>query len=169
VPVRDPIAIGVKVTPTLQVSPEPTFDPQVLLATAKSPVAIGVETVREVFRWFVSVTVCGALVVPSSWLAKTKTAGETVTGEAPVPVRLTVWGLLAALSLKVSVPVRAPMAVGENVTATEHVAPAATLVPQGLLTIAMLEIAKSPVVRMLENVSATFSWLVIVSDLGALV
>jgi hypothetical protein len=50
VPVRDPTIVGVNVTPTVQVSPGPTLAPQVLLANAKSPVAAGVETVREVVK-----------------------------------------------------------------------------------------------------------------------
>ena len=91
-------------------------------------------------------------------------AGETVTGEEPVPVRLTAWGLLAALSLKVSAPSRVPVAVGENVTPTVHVAPALMLLPQVLLAI-----AKSPLVTMLENARAMSSWLVSVTDLAALV
>jgi hypothetical protein len=37
-PVAEPVATGVKVTPTVQVAPAATPDPQVLLATAKGPV-----------------------------------------------------------------------------------------------------------------------------------
>ena len=41
VPCINPTAVGAKVTPTVQLDPAPRFDPQVLLATAKSlPVAI---------------------------------------------------------------------------------------------------------------------------------
>lgn len=45
-----------------------------------------------------------------------------------VPVSVTAWGLggLVALSVIFSVPVRAPMAVGEKVTFMEQFAPAAT-------------------------------------------
>ena len=45
-------------------------------------------------------------------------------------MRLTVWGLFAALSVNVSVPVAPPVAVGENVTPTVQLAPAAILDPQ---------------------------------------
>jgi hypothetical protein len=69
-----------------------------------------------------------------------------------VPVRLTVWGPFAASSVKVNVPVTAPVAVGENVTPTLQLAPAAMLVPQLLLNT-----AKPALVTMLEKLSATFS------------
>jgi len=52
-----------------------------------------------------------------------------------VPVRVTVWGLLRALSVKVSVPVAGPVAVGVKVTLTEQWPPAARLEPQELLEI----------------------------------
>jgi hypothetical protein len=54
----------------------------------------------------------------------------------PLPVRLTVCGLFTALSVNVRVPVAAPVAVGENVTPTVHVAPPAILAPQVLLATA---------------------------------
>lgn len=53
------------------------------------------------------------------------TARETRFAGAPVPVRETVCGLLLALSWKVRVPVRAPVALGENVTAAVQLLPAA--------------------------------------------
>jgi len=90
-------------------------------------------------------------------------AGAKVTGAEPVPVRFTACGLFAALSLNVNVPVREPVAVGEKMSPTVHVAPAAMLVPQLLDAI-----AKSPLGAMLENASALFLWFVRVTDLAAL-
>ena len=58
--------------------------------------------------------------------------------ETPVPLRLAVWGLPAALSLTVSVAVRVPVAVGVNVTLIVQLPPASTLEPQ------LLVWAKSP-------------------------
>ena len=58
--------------------------------------------------------------------------------ETPVPLRLAVWGLPAALSLTVRVAVRVPVAVGVNVTLIVQLPPAATLEPQ------LLVCAKSP-------------------------
>jgi len=53
--------------------------------------------------------------------------------EAPVPDRLTVWVAGLALSVTVSVPVRAPAVRGMNTTAMLQEAPAATLAPQVLV------------------------------------
>jgi hypothetical protein len=47
-------------------------------------------------------------------------AGEIVSGVTPAPVRLTICGLLEALSLKFSVPLRPPNAIGVNVTLIVH-------------------------------------------------
>jgi len=44
----------------------------------------------------------------------------------PVPLSVTVWGLPAALSVIVSVPVRLPVAVGVKVTLIVQLEPAAT-------------------------------------------
>jgi hypothetical protein len=52
-----------------------------------------------------TVTGSAVLVVPTSWLPKLRLVGDTLTVRIPVPLRLTVWGLLLALSVKVSVPV----------------------------------------------------------------
>jgi hypothetical protein len=48
----------------------------------------------------------------------------------PVPFNDIVCGLLDALSVSVSVPVRAPVAVGVNFTLIVQLAPAATVLPQ---------------------------------------
>src|SRR6202045_1187738 len=61
---------------------------------------------------------------------------EKVTGAPPVPDRLTVWGLVTALSVNVNVPEAEPTAVGEKVTPTVQLAPAATPAPQVLLATA---------------------------------
>jgi hypothetical protein len=66
--------------------------------------------------------------------------------------------------VKVSVPVAAPLATGENETPTAHLAPAAMLVPQVLLAT-----AKPVLVAMLEKVSDTFSWFVSATVLAGLV
>ncbi len=88
---------------------------------------------------------------------------ESVTGAVPVPLRLTVCGLLIALSAKLTVPVVAPSAVGEKLTPTVQVAPAAMLAPHVLLAM-----ANGPVALMLVNVSAVLSRLVTVTVFAAL-
>lgn len=112
-------------------------------------------------------TVTGALVLPIATVPKFNVDAESVTGELevlPVPLRVTVWGLFPALSVKVRAPVAAPETVGVNVTPTVQVAPAATLVPQVLL-----EMPKGPLVAMPENVSDPLWLLVNVMDLAELV
>lgn len=135
VPVSVPCPSGLNSTPIVQVDPAATVV-QVLLLTAKSPVTVGADTVSDVLRWFVRVTVFAALVVPDAWLEKLKLVGETVAGAVPLPLRLTDCGLLAALSVNVRVPLAVPIVVGSNVTPTEQLAPAAMLVPQVLLAMA---------------------------------
>ncbi len=151
VPLAAPVAVGVKVTPTAQLAPAARLVPQVLLEIAKGPLIPTLEMVRAVFWRLVRVTVTAALVLPTATVPKFNELADRVTGELellPVPLRLTVCGLFPALSVKVSVPVAAPVAVGVNVTPTLQVAPAATLVPQVLLAI-----PKGPLTTMLENVS----------------
>ena len=45
----------------------------------------------------------------------------------PVPVRLIVWGLSAALSLTVTVPVSVPVVLGSKTTLDVQLAPAASV------------------------------------------
>ena len=80
-----------------------------------------------------------------------------------VPVRLMVWGLLGALSVIVTVPVRVPAAVGLKVTLMVQLPPAATEPPQVLVW------AKSPVAPMLVIVKAVLPVLVRVEVRAALV
>jgi hypothetical protein len=78
---------------------------------------------------FDTVTLLDGLVVPTSLAAKVSDVGATDTcGPDPVPVRLTVCGLPAALSVMLSVAVRVPTAVGVNVTLMVQLDPAATVV-----------------------------------------
>ena len=82
---------------------------------------------------------------------------------APLPPRLTICGLLKALSVIVNEPVLLPDAVGVKVTLMVQVAPEARLVPQVLIW------AKSPVVTMLVMVRVPEPVLLMVTDWGALV
>ena len=135
VPVRLPAAVGVKITEIAQPVPAATLVPQVFV-WAKSPDVAIDEMVSPAVPELVSVTVCGALAVPSvceanvRLLGESITAGDVITGTAPVPLNVTVWGDPLALSVIVSIPVRAPTAVGVKVTEIVHLAPAATLIPQ---------------------------------------
>jgi hypothetical protein len=50
VPVTGPVAVGEKVTPTVQFAPAPMVAPQVLLATANPVLALTVAIVRALLR-----------------------------------------------------------------------------------------------------------------------
>jgi len=69
--------------------------------------------------------------------------GVSVAGKTPVPDSDTIWGLLEALSVMVSVPVSLPNTVGVKVTLTLHVLPIASEDPH-----VFAEIAKLPLVAM---------------------
>src|SRR5256712_666884 len=146
-PVRVPVAVGVNVTLIAQLPSAATEVPQVLVC-AKSPLATMPGTLSAALPVLFSVTVCAALVVFTSWLANVKLVGERLTrGAVPVPVRLTMCGLPAALSVMVIAPVRVPVAVGVKVTLMVQLAPAATEVPQVLVC------AKSPLATMPDRKS----------------
>src|ERR1035441_1498879 len=81
VPERAPTTVGVNVTATVHVRPAPTLEPQVLPATAKSPLAATAETVKAAFRWFVTVTVLAALVVPAVRVANLRRRAAIVASE----------------------------------------------------------------------------------------
>jgi hypothetical protein len=74
------------------------------------------------------VAVCAAVTV---WLAGCVVIdGATAEVVDPVPVSEIVCGLLVALSVSASVPVRVPAALGVNFTLIVQLAPAATELPQ---------------------------------------
>src|SRR5438045_6388246 len=89
---------------------------------------------RAAVPLLVTVTLLAALVEPTVWLPK---AREDVlrlrVGATPAPVKLTVWGLPAALSVMVSVPVLVPEAEGIKVTLGAQFAPGFRVWPAQLL------------------------------------
>jgi hypothetical protein len=88
--------------------------------------------------------------------------GERLAADtAPVPVRLTLWGLPLALSARVMAAVRVPLAAGVKVTLIVQLAPAATLAPQ--LLVWAKSLALVPVSAMLEMLKAEFPVLFIVT------
>ena len=88
----------------------------------------------------------------SAWLAKVRLAGDRpAEGEleaVPVPLRDTPCGLPEALSVRVSVPVREPAAVGVKVTFTVQLLLAARELPQLLLWAKLPEIVTELIVRL---------------------
>ena len=162
---RVPITAGLKVTVMLQLVLGDTELPQVLV-WLKSEALVPLKLTPVIFKVavllaLVSVTVCTAL-PPTATLPKLKAAGERLT-MVPLPDSATVCGLLLALSLILTEPVRLPIAVGVKVTLMVHLAPPARLLPQ------LFVCAKSPLVVMLVMLSDTVPVLVRVTGLEALV
>jgi hypothetical protein len=79
VPVRVPLAVGVKVTLNVHVDPAATPFPQ-LSPSAKSPLAEMLVICKGAVPLLERVTVCGALTLPTLWLPKVRLVGES---EAP--------------------------------------------------------------------------------------
>jgi len=134
--------VGVKVTVMVQVFWLPNCEGDIgqLLVSEKSPGSAPVMVMAVMvsaldFDPLVSVVVIGELLVPTVTVPKLKVLGDSFTA-VPVPVRETVWGLPVALSVMEMVPVTVPTAPdpGVNVTEIVQLAPAATLVPQVLVS-----------------------------------
>lgn len=85
----------------------------------------------------------------------------------PVPDSFITSGLSGALSLTVAAPLIDPFTLGVNVTLNVHVAPEATVAPQGVAPDGAA--AKSPLATRLDMVRVPPELLVSVTVLGALV
>src|SRR5260370_644646 len=142
VPARAPVAVGVNVTLIVQFAFTASVAGLIgqalapVLVPAKSPEPAMELIVRGPVPVFVSVTVCAALVVFSSWLPKVRLVGASPTsgvGFAPVPVSAMFCGLVLSPSVRTSVAVSAAATDGLNVTLTMKEAPAAMLAPQPLV------------------------------------
>jgi hypothetical protein len=146
-PVREPPALGLKVTLIVQFAPALTLLPQVLV-WEKSPLAAMLETASEAVPVFVRVTVCAVLLVPDIWAEKVSEVGDKLTADPiPVPLKVTVCMLAASpllLSVTVSVPVSGPVAVGEKVMLIVQ-EPLAAILPPQLLVWPKLALVAMPV------------------------
>lgn len=125
VPVRVPRTTGTKTTLTVQVPPAERAAGQ-LFVCAKFPDVVKPVIERVPDPVFVRVTFCGLLAVPTSCEAKVRELGfNEALSVYPEPDKVTVCGLPArASSTMDSVPVRAPDAVGVNVTFRVQFVPA---------------------------------------------
>jgi len=105
VPVIPPAAKGLKVTLMIQLCPTARAMPQ-LFVCAKLLLAAMEEMLSAAAPVLVIVTDCAALVVVTVWGPKTKLEGVNNTAAAgpPVPLKAIVCGLLAALSVRVTIP-----------------------------------------------------------------
>jgi hypothetical protein len=120
-----------------QFAPAATLALQVFVPE-KSPLFVPAIAVLMMFTvtvpLFVSVMACAALAVVTSWPAKFRLVGASVTaGAVPVPVSATLCGLPRALSVMVTDALRFPVALGLKVTLIMQFAPAATLAPHVLV------------------------------------
>jgi hypothetical protein len=127
VAVRGPVALGENVTAMLQLKPASSGLEQLLVCTkspALAPVMMMLLMVRFAFPLLVRFRFCAALVVSMACVAKVKVDGVRLTSGTlpmiPVPFRAIVRGLPGALSVIVSVEVRAPVADGVNVILNKH-------------------------------------------------
>jgi hypothetical protein len=162
-PLRDPPAVGVKVTEIVHV-PAATIEAPQVLVWLKSPLAAMLLMVSGADPVLVSVTVCATPLVFTNWLPKLRLVGakDTAGAVVPVPLSVTVCGLPPALSVIVTLPLRVPPTVGVKVTEIVHVPAAAIEAPQVLLWL------KSPLAAMLLIVSAADPVLVSVTVWAAL-
>ena len=112
----------------------------------------------------VTFTFCEALLVPRACVPKARVFGERATlPDAPVPLSCRFCGLSLALSVREIKPRRVPVALGENVTEMEQLAPAARLLPHRLVC------AKSPLADTLLMLNGVTPSLVRVNVLELLV
>jgi hypothetical protein len=131
-PEARPVAVGVKVTVMVQLALVARVAPQVLVcaygAAAVIPAILSVE-----LPLLVSVTSALAL-APINMLPRFSVVGLSVTaGWTPVPLSEMVDGLVGASLRMVSVPLAAPVAVGEYVTVIVQLPLAANVAPQVLV------------------------------------
>ena len=142
-PVRVPASVGVKVTLMLHEPPTPKPAPQ-LFVEAKSPLAVMLVKLRPALPLFVNVTSCAVLLVPTFYPVKPSDVGLSATSGTPIPMplRVIVFGLLAASLVITTLPVRMPTAVGEKVTLIVQFAACASVEPQVVVW------AKSPFATM---------------------
>lgn len=123
---------------------------------------------KDVLPVFLSVATWAALVVPIFWLLKFRLATvKLAKGPFPVPVKLTVCGLVVALSVKVNEALRVPEPDGVNVTLILQLPFAANELPQ------VVDSAKSPALVPLNPIplmdSVAFPEFVMVTLWDALV
>jgi hypothetical protein len=149
VPLRMPLAVGVKVTFMVQLPPALKLLPLQLVSekSLEPAVTATLEILSVALPVLVTVTGKGELEVPTLVLGKDRLLVESEAmglGLEPAPVKLTVCWLPATppeLSVTVSVPVRVPLAVGVKTTLMAQLPPTLTLLPQ------LLVCEKSPLVE----------------------
>jgi hypothetical protein len=166
-----PVAVGRKVTLIVQLAFTDSVEPHVVVR-AKSPELVPAIVIPvmdivalPVFR---NVIVLAALVVFNCCAANVNVVGETLAVElTPVPAKATCCGLVGSESAIRRVADRDPDAEGENVTLIVQLEPAASVVPQ--VVVSLKSAALVPVSEMEIPVNDVVPILLTVTTLAALV
>jgi hypothetical protein len=139
---------GVNVTLIVQLAPAARPVPQLFVCEKLLSVVVTLEIVSAPVPVLLRVTCWAELGVPTFWFPKLKLGCEKLTmGARPVPLRVTVCGLLTALSVRVRAPVRPPLAVGAKLTLIVQLPLGATEGRQLLLSVQSLEIDRLLMLR----------------------
>src|SRR5579884_132381 len=153
----------------VQLAPGASVGPQVPRpASAKSPLTVSSVKIKGASPVLVTVTNCAGLVVPTACAAKFSKFGERLTAGCncvPMPIRLTLCGLSAALSGMVRIPVLVPVAVGVKWMLIVQLPPGASDGPQDPRPAS----AKSPLTVSSVKVSGAPPALVTVTNCAELV
>jgi hypothetical protein len=178
-----PAAVGLNARLIVQLPSPATLPPATheLDSIAKSPAfvprgvrgamltTLRLEMLSGVLPRFVSVAVFRELLPTNAGCTpKLRDVAERLTA-VPIPIRLTVWGLFAALSLIESVAVRLPVAEGVKVTLTAQVPLGITAAPEQVLALCAKSLAFVPPIVTAEMVRLPVPVLVTVSVWVALV
>jgi hypothetical protein len=156
------VAAGVKTTLIVQFDPTWSVTWQ-LFVSEKAPLAVMLVNVTTAGPGFVTVTGIGVLGMPTFVFGNVIDVVESVKGEAtPVPLSVTICGLVGTLSVKVNAPVVAPPAVGVNTTLTVQLV-------AGFRGTEQLSVSeKAPLALMLEMVSVVAPPFVTTTGIGPL-
>ena len=167
-----PGVTGAKVTPILQDEWAPMLAPQALEDTANSPEFVPVVAMldrgKAALVLFVSVTVLGAVVVPSASFPKASVTGDKEACRTPVPESAIVCGLFAALSRRMRAADLAPKAVGVKAMLIVQELFSASELPQVVADWAK-SVGSVPLIAIEDIVTTAPVLLVIVTFLAALV
>src|SRR5258708_1482002 len=151
----------------VQDAPTATLPPQVLVCV-KLPLAVMLLMCNGAVPVFFRITSRPLLTVPTTWLPNNTAFRDKLTaGATPVPLKVTICGLLVALSSIVRFGERAPAKAGVKVTLIVQLCPAATLPPQVLVSTKSPGLA--PNIVMLESSRVAFPVLLRVTPCAALV
>lgn len=136
------------------------FEPEGV--AVKSPLAAMLEMVSVPPELFVSVTICGALVVPTACVPKLRLTGDSVTGIAPVPVTSTICGLPAPDVATATLPLVDAASLGVNVTDIVHFADAASGPPHGVAPLPVAEnVALPPILLIITELALLFVTVIV--------